>query len=891
MKKLLSLLLAAILAFSLALPAFAADPAPGQYKVTYTDPSNHFQKREFIVKAGEKAPAYDEVKPQYGNSVFSTWNYRYKNITDPTTVTVNENITFTAYWEKLPELTPEIAKQKCLLRITDNERPGTGYDIKNGKLIDGTYSISKVDYDANNKVAYATVTIAAASFDAYSVNLEGGAGDYIYHFRELGEHAKNNTDSNGNLVIHLKSQGVYVGAVDQTLGLQFREWEMDPAYYPDKALPQLLLDRYYRVTYKDGANGAAFGDRVLEAKENSPAPAFGSDPTREGYKFTGWDKPVSDKVTEHLTYTAQWETNPYTVKYSDGIGGKAFKDESYVVRYGNPTPKFAGTIYPSYEIEGKTHVFKEWQPAVADTVTGDVTYVAQWEITGPNVIVYHGNGGVRANGSDVHYDQTLNATYLDVLSNSDIRFNRPDYRFVGWNTKADGSGDSYQPGDMVSFSGIGSDETVDLYAMWEVDTYTVSFNCNGGEACAPITVTYGEAYGRQLPACFVDGMQNLGWYLVDADGNVTDTYIGERTLVTEARNHELFQKREIKKPTVKLNLSRPVYNYLEEPVTIQSSGITEYPALKYSYQWYKDGTALTDGKIYEGSNTANLTLKHDYVSCSGLYKLVVTISVADNSGIVSANGTVTAEADYDLLIRRSSNMVIYDANGGQGGPLNDSDYYDKANDRYIAKLRGVDAIPDSPPVREGYHFLGWNTKADGTGDSYKPGDFYVFDRELSENGGLRVTLYAMWEACADHLVDVKVLKAPTCTEKGLKLCRCKVCGVEYEVEMPALGHDLSGWIWNRTEHWKKCRRCGELFEVDKHILTEWKDILRNGEIVPEHHCVVCGFSECGSVIHIDGTKKPQAGVEVNPPTGAEVPSVLPALAVLAGAAVLLRKKK
>lgn len=265
--------------------------------------------------------------------------------------------------------------------------------------------------------------------------------------------------------------------------------------------------------------------------------------------------------------------------------------------------------------------------------------------------------------------------------------------------------------------------------------------------------------------------------------------------------------------------------------------------------------------------------------------------MADNSGIVSANGTVTAEANYDLLIRRSSNMVIYDANGGQGGPLNDSDYYDKANDRYIAKLRGVDAIPNSPLVRKGYHFLGWNTKADGTGDSYKPGDFYVFDRELSENGGLRVTLYAMWEACADHLVDVKVLKAPTCTETGVKLCRCKVCGVEYEVEMPALGHDLSGWIWNRTEHWKKCRRCGELLEVDKHTLTEWKDILRNGEIVPEHHCTVCGFSECGSVIHIDGTKKTQAGVEVNPSTGAEVPSLLPALAVLAGAAVLLRKKK
>ena len=613
----------------------------------------------------------------------------------------------------------------------------------------------------------------------------------------------------------------------------------------------------------------------------------------EGYaldKWFNWDW-YGHKVAENATVNGwtnvyvTYTRNVFTVTYTDGVNGAAFADESHTAKYEDATPAFEGSLdnYTGW-------VFNGWNPKVADKVTEDVTYTAKWKMKGANTVIYYGNEGVRSNG-DTFWSEYTNAQTQVLGSNTGYyEFARTGWHFTGWNTKADGTGDAYAAGATYTFTAAHNLETVKLYAQWERNTYTVSFNCNGGEACAPITVTYGKAYGN-LPFCFVDGMQNLGWYLVDAEGNVTDTSIGERTPVTEARNHELFQKREIKKPTVKLTLSRPVYNYLEEPVTIQSSGITEYPALKYSYQWYKDGTALTDGKIYEGSNAANLTLKHDYVSCSGLYKLVVTISVADNSGIVSANGTVTAEANYDLLIRRSSNMVIYDANGGQGGPLNDSDYYDKANDRYIAKLRGVDAIPNSPLVRKGYHFLGWNTKVDGTGDSYKPGDFYVFDRELSENGGLRVTLYAMWEACADHLVDVKVLKAPTCTEKGLKLCRCKVCGVEYEVEMPALGHDLSGWIWNRTEHWKKCRRCGELFEVDKHTLTEWKDILRNGEIVPEHHCVVCGFSECGSVIHIDGTKKPQAGVEVNPSTGAEVPSLLPALAVLAGAAVLLRKKK
>ena len=701
----------------------------------------------------------------------------------------------------------------------------------------------------------------------------------------------------------------FEGSLDNYIGWVFNGWN-------PKVADKVTEDVTYTAKWKmKGANTVIYygnegvrsnGDTFWSEYTNAQTKVLGSNTgyyefARTGWHFTGWNTKADgtgDAYAAGATYTftaahnletvklyAQWERNTYTVKYVDGVNGAAFADESHTAKYEDATPAFEGSLdnYIGW-------VFNGWNPKVADKVTEDVTYTAKWKMKGANTVIYYGNEGVRSNG-DTFWSEYTNAQTKVLGSNTGYyEFARTGWHFTGWNTKADGTGDAYAAGATYTFTAAHNLETVKLYAQWERNTYTVTFNCNGGEACAPITVTYGKAYGN-LPFCFVDGMQNLGWYLVDAEGNVTDTSIGERTLVTEARNHELFQKREIKKPTVKLNLSRPVYNYLEKPVTIQSSGITEYPALKYSYQWYKDGTALTDGKIYEGSNTANLTLKHDYVSCSGLYKLVVTISVADNSGIVSANGTVTAENSYDLLIRRSSNMVIYDANGGQGGPLNDSDYYDKANDRYIAKLRGVDAIPNSPLVRKGYHFLGWNTKADGTGDSYKPGDFYVFDRELSENGGLRVTLYAMWEACAGHLVDVKVLKAPTCTEKGLKLCRCKVCGVEYEVEMPALGHDLSGWIWNRTEHWKKCRRCGELFEVDKHTLTEWKDILRNGEIVPEHHCVVCGFSECGSVIHIDGTKKPQAGVEVNPPTGAEVPSILPALAVLAGAAVLLRKKK
>ena len=113
-----------------------------------------------------------------------------------------------------------------------------------------------------------------------------------------------------------------------------------------------------------------------------------------------------------------------------------------------------------------------------------------------------------------------------------------------------------------------------------------------------------------------------------------------------------------------------------------------------------------------------------------------------------------------------------------------------------------------------------------------------------------------------------------------------------DVVLTKLDHSHNGrWIYNREQHWQKCGHCGELTNVGAHTFTEWKDILRDGKVVSEHHCTVCGFSECDKFIHIDGTKKPQAGVEVNPATGAAVPAVLPAIAVLAGAAVLLGIKK
>lgn len=135
----------------------------------------------------------------------------------------------------------------------------------------------------------------------------------------------------------------------------------------------------YTVTYTDGVNGEAFADQAYTAKYEDSTPAFEGTPARAGYKFLGWEPTVAETVTENATYVAQWE-KLYTVTYTDGVGGKAFKDDVHSdLEKDTPTPAFSGDT-PTR----KGFVFDGWNPEVAETVTEDVTYTAQWKPVQPD---------------------------------------------------------------------------------------------------------------------------------------------------------------------------------------------------------------------------------------------------------------------------------------------------------------------------------------------------------------------------------------------------------------------------------------------------------------------------------------------------------------------------
>ena len=265
--------------------------------------------------------------------------------------------------------------------------------------------------------------------------------------------------------------------------------------------------------------------------------------------------------------------------------------------------------------------------------------------------------------------------------------------------------------------------------------YIVTFDQNGGAEISPITVTFGEKYGS-LPSSAITGLSggNKNWYLVDADGNVTDTNIKNLTIVSTARDHKLFIKRNVLAPSVSVVLTVPGgisdgYQYYipgaSTRVLTATVGNMNTDILEYTYQWYKDGTLI------EGANSNVLTLDGN-VSDSGAYKVEVTAKLKDGTNIVVNSNTATASKEQKVKILHATNTLSYDANGGEGGPQSS---YTGGTSINVSK---------ETPTKEHNNFIGWNTAPDGTGESYQAEDAYIFVND-NGNGGCVVTLYARWK--------------------------------------------------------------------------------------------------------------------------------------------------
>mgnify|MGYP004604778197 CR=1 FL=1 len=106
------------------------------------------------------------------------------------------------------------------------------------------------------------------------------------------------------------------------------------------------------------------------------------------------------------------------------------------------------------------------------------------------------------------------------------------------------------------------------------------------------------------------------------------------------------------------------------------------------------------------------------------------VSLVKSEPVILGDNTDVNSNDYKVCVNKEieeNNLytISYNANGGSNAPGNQS----KIENKSIS-------LSSSKPTRDGYTFVNWNTKKDGSGTTYKAGASY--------NSNADLTLYAQW---------------------------------------------------------------------------------------------------------------------------------------------------
>ena len=344
------------------------------YTVTYKDGTNGTVFADDVhsnLNANAATPAFVGGTPTRPGYVFTGWH-------PAVAATVTGNATYTAVWEEDANGngTPDKDEEKYTVSYTDGvENEEIFADQVYGNLLSGTATpaFNGTPTRAGYKFLGWEPTVAetvteSATYVAqweklYTVTYTDGVGGKAFK-----------DDVHSDLEKDTKTPA-YKDGIPTRKGFKFLGWEPEVAdTVTEDVTYTAKWEELYTVTYTDGVKGKAFEDQVYEnVLSGTKTPNFDGTPTRKGYKFVGWEPEVAETVTENVTYTAQWE-ELYTVTYTDGVKGKAFKDQVYSdLEAGTDTPKFDG------KPTRKGYTFTGWSPKVTDTVTKDVTYVAQWK--------------------------------------------------------------------------------------------------------------------------------------------------------------------------------------------------------------------------------------------------------------------------------------------------------------------------------------------------------------------------------------------------------------------------------------------------------------------------------------------------------------------------------
>ena len=262
-------------------------------------------------------------------------------------------------------------------------------------------------------------------------------------------------------------------------------------------------------------------------------------PTRIGYTFVKWTTNKDGTGTAYqpgsqysynrdsdggtVTLYAVWTPWKYTVRYDKNVPANSSsqtvsnmpadqtKTEEVNLTLSSNKPSRNGYIFNGWQaqINGKA---VDYQPGatlsydVDDKDGSTIILKAQWTAW-KHTVHYNANGGDQ---NSVPTDQTK--TFDQAMILSDKKPTRRGYNFVRWNTKADGTGTSYEVKGNYNHDQNGG--TVTLYAIWTPWVHTVHYDANGGDQSSVPNdqkKTYGQSMNVATKVPTRNEYKFLGW--------------------------------------------------------------------------------------------------------------------------------------------------------------------------------------------------------------------------------------------------------------------------------------------------------------------------------------------------------------------------------------------
>ncbi|XFA98876.1 InlB B-repeat-containing protein [Candidatus Izemoplasma sp. B36] len=493
-------------------------------------------------------------------------------------------------------------------------------------------------------------------------------------------------------------------------GYTFTGWDVVvPNSMPgqDITITATYVVNIYTMSFEDWDGTVIFEDDIEFAQDLSSL-AYPSDPTRNGYTFTGWDTSIPATMPANdLVVTAEYNVNIHVLEFVD-YNGDLIQSNNY--GYGTNL----NIVNTPSDPTRVGYTFTGWDTLVPETMPdNDITITAEYSIN-QYTISFVSNGGLIISPIIQNY----NTSVIEPAEPT-----RLGYTFNGWYMDA-GLTQSY------TFSTMPAQNTT-LYAKWTINQYIISFNTDGGTIIPNIVQDYGSNISTPTNPV-KEGYTFTGW-----DISIPSTMPANNVIITAQYSINQYTLRFedydgslINETSFNYNEDLSLVNYPADPSrtgytftgwsssvpsTMPASNITitaEYSVNQY-YIEYLDYDGSQIRRIYYdyGENLNLVTAPADPIR-NGYTFIGWDTSIPTNM----PNNNITINATYNV----NQYIISFYSNGGTSVSSITDDF-------------DVIITQPSNPTKTGYTFNGWYSDAGLT-------QSYTFTTMPSEN----LSLYAKW---------------------------------------------------------------------------------------------------------------------------------------------------